>query len=262
MVPEVHKKILEELKRFQIDTALVKKVEKDLPREFFFVPVTSEQATGVWHAIRAVHKETGFWPILVQNDGVMDELFSTLERHDEDFEGYFEETVSEGLAIDFKSWLKLQEPEPQDNDELMGEWPEEAEPAHVLVQLLDLRVDEEGRFAMQQLSEVLLVLCPLQEPWQLPALLKLGGWNACPDAPHHVAGFKYWYERYAAEPAFFSYDTFEFIVNNPPIDNDSALELAIDQYYYCYDLVAQGCGSILELAGNLVDSTVWYFWWD
>lgn len=260
--PNTRQLLLEQLKRFQVDVSQLKLVDKDLPLGFYTVPVLAEQATGAWHALRALHKESGYWPILVQTESLLDELLSTLERHDDDFDEYMRDTIAEGLTIDFPNWLRNQEPDPRDNDELMGEWPEDAEPAHVLVQLLDLKVDDEGRFSMEQLSEVLILLCPLKEPWHLPALLKLGGWNACPDAAHHLATFKYWFDKHGAEPAFFSMDTFEFIVTNPPTTEEEATSLAIEQYFYCFDLVAQGCGSILELAGNLVDSTVWYFWWD
>lgn len=228
------------------------------------VPVQAEFATGVWHAVRALFDKTGYWPVLVQSESVLDDLLHELEYAPvgENFAQYVEATVQKGLALDFATWVKAREDDPHDNDELMGEWPEDPEPAHVLVQLIDLRVDDEGRFNMEQLQEVILLMVPVKEPWHLPAALKLGGWNACPKSHEHVCAFKYWYDNFGAEPSFVSRDTFEFIVNSPPGDRESSLALAIDQYFYCYDLVAQGCGSILELAGNLVDSTVWYFWWD
>ena len=42
---------------------------------------------------------------------------------------------------------------------------------------------------------------------------------------------------------------------------DEAMEVAVEMYGYCPD-VDQSYDTLGLLAGSLVDSSVWYFWWD
>jgi len=78
----------------------------------------------------------------------------------------------------------------------------------------------------------------------------------------HVAACKYWYEKYGAELAFIAFDTLEFFVGNPPTDEKTAIALATEHFLYCQDRITQGFDTVAALAGALMDSTVWYFWWD
>jgi hypothetical protein len=43
---------------------------------------------------------------------------------------------------------------------------------------------------------------------------------------------------------------------------EEALKLAQEQYSFCCDIVDQGVGTIENLAGGLMASSIWYFWWD
>ena len=47
-----------------------------------------------------------------------------------------------------------------------------------------------------------------------------------------------------------------------PSTREEALILAQEQYWFCYDIVEQGVGTIENLAAGLMESSVWYFWWD
>lgn len=40
------------------------------------------------------------------------------------------------------------------------------------------------------------------------------------------------------------------------------VDVAKEQYGFCNDTVDQGTGTIKSLAETLVDSKIWYFWWD
>jgi hypothetical protein len=57
-------------------------------------------------------------------------------------------------------------------------------------------------------------------------------------------------------------DVHEFQVTRPPRTRNAALKLAELQFDYCPDIVEQGVGSIEALAFTLLDSRMWYFWWD
>lgn len=105
-------------------------------------------------------------------------------------------------------------------------------------------------------------LIPVAESWQVPAYLKIGDWNECPEAAVHVAFFKYWYEQYGAVVTAISSDTIEFSVTRPPLSIEQARVLARQQYMYCADIVDQGVESEENLAQTLLNADNWFFWWD
>ena len=72
---------------------------------------------------------------------------------------------------------------------------------------------------------------------------------------------RYWYDRYKAIPAVISHDVLEFAAM-PVKDESAALGLALEQFAFCEDIVYQGTESVGKLAGMLMQSSVWYFWWD
>jgi uncharacterized protein DUF4253 len=119
-----------------------------------------------------------------------------------------------------------------------------------------------------------ITLIPADVPWQIPAYLQLGGmdtWGHAVggiegtyglDPQVHVAILKYWYERWSAEVVAATAGDLELQVQQPPTTSTMALELAKEQYMYCRDLVEQHSGSVGVLARLLLDSLVWWFWWD
>ena len=78
-----------------------------------------------------------------------------------------------------------------------------------------------------------------------------------------MAGAKYWHEQHDAVPAVLTYETLEYRVP-APVPQESALQLAKEQYAFCADIVEQGVSGMTvgKLAADLKNATVWYFWWD
>lgn len=111
-------------------------------------------------------------------------------------------------------------------------------------------------------EKVLLGIAEIKEPWMLPAFVKFGGWNDCPMPEVHCAVMKYWQEKYGAEIISMTSDVIECKVEKPPRSEDEIMNLAMEQYYYCADIVDQGTGTVAALAATLYDSDYWYFWWD
>lgn len=103
---------------------------------------------------------------------------------------------------------------------------------------------------------------PTAQPCEVPAFLKMGGWNACPSTEEHVAVWRYWQEKYGAEILCISGDVMEATVSRPPVEKEDCYALAREQFAFCDDLVTQGMGSIDALASALRGSKGWYFWWD
>ena len=48
------------------------------------------------------------------------------------------------------------------------------------------------------------------------------------------------------------------------VPQESALQLAKEQYAFCADIVEQGAPGMTvgKLVADLKNATVWYFWWD
>ena len=74
---------------------------------------------------------------------------------------------------------------------------------------------------------------------------------------------KYWFEQYGAVPAAMSHDELEFLLP-APVPKEKAMEVALEQYGFCPDIVDQEPedATVGALADVLWQSIVWYFWWD
>lgn len=107
-----------------------------------------------------------------------------------------------------------------------------------------------------------VALCPTREGWEVPAWMRMGGWNSCPYAHEQAAIFRRWKLKYDAELVLALRDVVEMRVGKPPKTHAAALELAREQYAFCDDIVNQGTMTLERLAGSLKGGTVWYFWWD
>jgi len=110
--------------------------------------------------------------------------------------------------------------------------------------------------------ELIIAKIPAEHPWELAAWVPMGGFNECPMPAQQVAVFRYWYEQYGAVPRLVSYDIWEMTVAKAPQIQAQAEALAKEQYAFCFDIVDQGAGTIRALAGGLIDSPLWQFWWD
>ena len=116
--------------------------------------------------------------------------------------------------------------------------------------------DYKGKTAPLVLAEI-----PAEHPWEVFAWAPFGGWNECPSDEEQMAVGKYWFEKYGAVPAVITRDIVEYDLP-APVAKEQAMELAIEQYTFCTDIVGQGCGSIGVLADTLWKSDKWFFWWD
>lgn len=106
---------------------------------------------------------------------------------------------------------------------------------------------------------VIIGLLPTTDPTETAAHLCFGGWNDCPEPPVHIVLARQWRERYGAVQVSNTYECVEFRVAQPLTNREEALALAMVQLHYCTDSIAE----TLEIAAaELIDATVWHFWWD
>lgn len=111
-------------------------------------------------------------------------------------------------------------------------------------------------------NPVYIAKIPTVRSWEIPAYLRLGGWDECPSPECQAAASKYWNELYGADIVAVTADTVEYFVENPPQDRAAAEKLAREQFVYCADLVHQGLGNLNNLASSLLKNPTWYFCWD
>jgi hypothetical protein len=233
----------------------------------FTLKVPGAEAIATWRKLRSLIAQTGHWPAVLGSAEDLDN-----HRHDLEISDVTTERILElGNSIDAEAWLERRamdqiedfglDPDVEGLDAMEaggfphGDWPEHAPrndqftiPREVL----------SGRFH----PEVFIGLFPSHDSWHVPAFLRFGGWNDCPEPEAHVAILRHSNSTHGAELVGATSDVIELHVARPPRDRVSALSLANQQYRYCYDIVEQGTGSIEALAATLLGAPVWYFWWD
>jgi hypothetical protein len=144
----------------------------------------------------------------------------------------------------------LRQPQPPQ----VGEWPAEPSPPAELT----VTMKYDGKL----LPIVHIALIPTDDWTSVPAHLRWGGWNACPDDEYHVAALRSWRDRFGAELIGLSSDRMDLRVTRRPDSREQALELAREHYVYCNDIIDQGEGTLSRLAACLVAYNWWNFWWD
>ncbi len=198
---------------------------------------------------------TGEYPFLI---GDADELERIKELPDFNL-GTSSSLIHASAEIRIEDWIAKKRKEADEDElspeEFLGEWPGEILEKGSIRIHKDIGTDE-------FLPDVYIGLAKLEQPWQLPAVLRYGAWNDCPHPEVHAAFHRRWQERYGAEIVSMSGDVVECTVRNPPRDQAAAMALAMDQYWYCMDIVHQGCESVSNLAATLMNSDYWFFWWD
>lgn len=114
----------------------------------------------------------------------------------------------------------------------------------------------------EPLPSVAVARLQVGAPWEIPAYLRFGGWNGCPEPEVHCAVWKDWHEGFGAHIVGVSGSVVEAVVEQSPMDPEEAMRLAWQQYLYCTDRVDQGAESVVNLAAQLFLARTWYFWWD
>jgi hypothetical protein len=202
---------------------------------------------------RELKQRTDIIPVIL-GDG--DDIESSLEVLAY-VEASFSQLLQQAEAIDAQEWFikrQAQDPEYYDIAEDDQEWQAVEATSEITVHL-DVLTGEAK-------PEIYLALVPVVKSWMIPAFLKTGGWNDCPNPEEHAAIFKYWDAKYGISVAGISSDVIELEIKNPPTTQEEALLLAREQFIYCPDIVYQGTQTIAALASTLLNGKVWFFWWD
>jgi hypothetical protein len=171
-----------------------------------------------------------------------------------------EEAISRSFDVDMTQWFANRQKEERankwfDEEEKLGHWAEISRKESMPYVLNEKRTGEKSEFVHTGLAEI-------EAPWMLPAIVSFGGWNDCPRVDVQCAAMRYWQEKYGAELITMSSDYLECLVKNPPETKEDAMELAWEQYFFCTDIVDQGTDTVSDLGAALLNTKLWFFWWD
>lgn len=204
-----------------------------------------------YHKALIEGKNQGYTPLIIIPTESMAEIVDS--EPDRNYSKEDRETIlTKAKDIDVKKLLKrlLDEVMPEVDADITGEFSVKGKMNHFL------SIEDEIK------KEIIIAKIPTDKPWEAAAWVPMGGFNSCPMPEEQVAIFKYWYEKYGAIPALVTPDIWEFFVENPPKTQEESEFLAWEQFGFCGDIVWQGVGSVNSLAGTLLNSSHWYFWWD
>lgn len=214
--------------------------------------VRGKDAVGAWRRLRQSAPALGYWPMIFGEPKNMErvcEVFGT--EHAENPA----EAIRLAKATDVQEFFQGRAEE-FSGEGAHGEWPKKVEGMPDFT--IPRKILEPDKFH----ESVAVGLVPASQPWEVPTVLSFGGWNDCPFPKDQAAVLRYWNEIYVAELVGLSGDVMELEVARKPSSKEEALKLAHEQYWFCYDIVEQGVGTIENLAGGLTASNIWYFWWD
>ena len=222
---------------------------------FTTLKISGADAIRLLNGHRSRYRETRQYPFLIGERVALDTLERTPGFNPEDPATI----INTSQKVQIPDWIAERRAEREDDgfsyDEITGEWPDVIPDLGSLEFLRHLRTGKVN-------SEIYLGLARIEKPWHLPAVLKIGNWNECPEAEVHCAFHRSWQDRFGAEIVGLSADTIECQVTSPPMDRETATALAWEHYWYCPDIVEQGCETIENLAATLLAARYWYFWWD
>lgn len=228
------------------------KIGNEVELPFDCITVSGENALETCLRLREYYKGK-ITPVIL---GKFDDL-QTLADVFTNNKGSTEDIIKKSLEYKAENLIKrrLEEDIEFYNSIELGEWPSTLSPNSSITANKDILT---GKF----LEKVYIGLIPTGNPYEVPAYVKFGGWNACPAPEEQVAILRYWYDKYGAQVISMTFDIIECTVENPPKTKEESLALAKEQFIYCSDIVTQGTGTISDLADSLYKSKYWFFWWD
>ncbi|GAA1961776.1 DUF4253 domain-containing protein [Catenulispora subtropica] len=240
---------------------------------WFWLSATAPEA-GLVERLRAAHRRTGLWPVLLGDDPlcVAADLHPDLSGH---LSGPTDGVVT---ATDLDAWIVAEWAEIIAENEANDYWePEErvsalapagaswpglalagaqiAEPLAVADAIVAHVLENEW------LGEPRLALVPSRAGSE--ALLRLG-WrpSEVSDIAPFAAMVQGWEDRFGARVVALKPSTLYMSVAAPPATAEHALHVAAEHLVFCPDAVFQCSESFLDHAESLVGQAHWGFWWD
>lgn len=268
-------RVRDELRKAGIDIPAREVLVTSSGEALYVLSTHGSQAIQLWRRLHELVSQTEHWPVLLGEE----DLNALREQVQSSDFGTTKEIIDRALAIDVVQWIDQKHEALVDEilefggqlysasaEEALGgreefrglprgPWPTAWRPCH------DFEIPI-GVAAREPLSRAYVALAPTTTCWHLPAYLRFGAWNDCPQPEEHVAMMRFWHRCWGAEVVGITRDVVEMWMGQPPSNKVDALKLAKQQYLYCQDIVDQGTQTLESLAAGLLDGTSWFFWWD
>ena len=228
-----------------VDIPELKPVLARRPEALLGFAIAAEKAIAMWERLRAVTPKSGYYPIVVADAGLLEEVAEEAAPA--------AELLTLASRVDPVKWLRTKASQGERPE--AGEWPEEPPSSNAFVATLDAATGKPR-------TDVKIVLLPTPNPWEAAAHLGFSAVNYDIEPQHHVAVHQKWFKEWGAEPVTATGDVMEFRVTRPPTNRAKAKALAAEQYAYCPDIVDQGVGTLENLGAAIMGAPVWFFWWD
>jgi hypothetical protein len=224
----------------------------------------------LWTRLRAEHRRSGLWPLLLEDFGNFDvddanelahpwggeasaEPVSEIDGHD----------AAGFLAAEWAGMLEVNEEFLQEEPEFLvpfgRDWPGLAAPGEL--------TDDPGAVAdrcAEQAPDGDLRLGLVAVRRGADALVATG-WNGAVNYFHRVsplaAVVRSWEDRFGARVVGLGGATALLSVAAPPVTVEHALHVAAEHLMCCPDNIT-GAGTLAEYAEQICGETTWSFWWD
>jgi Domain of unknown function (DUF4253) len=183
--------------------------------EFTTLKIAGVDAVRVLNEHRSRFRATGQYPFLIGDAEDLGHITEVAEFNKVDPTAI----IGAALKVNTDRWIAVRQEERESYglvlDELLGEWPDEIfDPGSI-----GIHTDVLTRKIK---PEVFIGFAKIEESWQLPAFVKDGAWNDCPEAEFYCAFHRPWQQRFSSEITGLSGDVVECVVTNPPTDRKTA----------------------------------------
>lgn len=253
----------------------------------FAFQTSGSKAVDCWHRLRDVFSKTAkasaddkdnrgnkdnkdvlhFTPVILGTDHSFELLMEHLGDLSEEPPASTQALIAQANNIDCQNWLA------ERLERFVcptGEWPSaikvglvtEPDLFEMNDQPLAINNWDQDQHKMTLGERVYIGLLPTTKSYEIPILLRFGGEANCPISPEHCAMLKRWSEIYGASLMAIEPSVIECFVEEPPMTKEQALKAAREHYGYCSDRVEQAEGELAPYAYELLNSSLWTFWWD
>ncbi len=219
---------------------------------------------GTWARYRALHPETGLWPLLLRPSDLQGgepwetgelapEPVSRVDRHDAGTlmaEWWAESAAPSGGGHDVSEQLL---PFGPDFPGLADRAEPDRPPEEVADWLAGELTDGVARLGLVAASRGADALA--QVGWMGPV-------NYSERTAPLSAILRSWEDRFGVRVVRLGFDTLDLSVSAPPKTPEHALAVAAEHWSFCPDSIDQGVGSLGDYARQIVGHHSWTFWWE
>ena len=280
------KSILKILRQNGIQYAVVRRNERDKDVLLYNVAVSTENMSEIWQYLQSEFNHTNYWPVFIDDLNLINNtsrifnsvttsqilkearfldpeewlidgtVFSVYPNANQVLEQVLEDTENEYTYLG-KSFINYEYMREAAKDALKNEdyWIDKTSlSSKDRLGINDSNASAEDRAALRN-----LVLFPVLDWWEIPALLRYYPTDPGPPPSVHVSLFRRWSSNFGAELVSLGRRSLTLRAIQPPQERTTAITLAWEHSQYCQTIPVL---EIMQRAVKLFAGGAWNFWWD